>query len=526
MFIAYYFGVLICWMVLCHAAVLRKTDELDDELSAFRNKFVRNKTTAEIEQEKGKDFWRASAIKALNDRLHQKLNLNPAKNVILFLGDGMSIPTIAATRVYLGGEEMHLSFENFPYTGISKTYCVDHQTADSACSATAFLGGVKANLGTVGVTAAVEKKNCTAMNLPENQVDSVAKWFQECGKRTGFVTTTRVTHATPSALYAHSAERHWEVDTDVINDGRNSSICSDIAYQLVFGGTGRKLDVIMGGGRQLFLPMEWTDEEGFAGKRSDKLNLIDEWMNQRQGLGAKFEYAWNRAQLLNVSNDTQYLLGLFEPQHMQYNLMRNIETDPSLEEMTEAAIKVLNKGDSGFFLLVEGGRIDTAHHSSWAHKALDETAEFSKAIAKAVELTNEEDTLIVVTSDHAHTMSYAGYAARGSDVFGYAGTASDDKYYSILNYANGPGYKPMSDLGDRYVPSEEEMNDVHFSFPSTTPMKSETHGADDVPIYARGPWAHLFTGVMEENVIPYLMAYAACLSRGAECGSYLKKLRV
>lgn len=142
---------------------------------------------------------------------------------------------------------------------------------------------------------------------------------------------------------------------------------------------------------------------------------------------------------------------------MKYNLDRDVDNEPSLEEMTEAAIKILQHGDEGFFLFVEGGRIDTAHHDSSAHKALDETAEFSKAIQKAVDITNEEDTLIVVTSDHAHTMSYAGYAQRGSDVFGFAGKATDSNPYTILNYANGPGYKSMSD-GGRYVPSEEEIS--------------------------------------------------------------------
>lgn len=148
---------------------------------------------------------------------------------------------------------------------------------------------------------------------------------------------------------------------------------------------------------------------------------------------------------------------------MHYNLDRDPTDDPSLEEMTEAAIKVLNKGDQGFFLFVEGGRIDTAHHSSKAHKALDETVEFSKAVQKAVDMTSEDDTLIIVTSDHAHTMSYSGYAERGSDIFGYAGTASDSDYYTILNYANGPGYKTAG-KGSRYVPRADEISKYNFKY--------------------------------------------------------------
>ncbi|KAJ8936806.1 hypothetical protein NQ318_003051 [Aromia moschata] len=469
---------------------LKKNEEEDDEIMPFPNRRVNSRSLKEMEEERDKAFWQNKAVVAVKERLHRKINQKTAKNVILFLGDGMSIPTIAAARVYMGGEEKQLAFEKFPYTGLSKTYCVDHQTADSACSATAYLGGVKANLGTIGVSAAVNKKNCTAMNNPDNRVHSIARYFQLKGKKTGVVTTTRVTHASPAAVYAHTADRHWESDTSVAKTGLDPNACEDIAHQLIFGETGRNLQVIMGGGRKNLLPSDVIDEEGHPGHRSDRVNLIEEWKKQKKALGVKYEYVWNREQLLNVSNDTEYLLGLFENGHMKYNVDRNRDTEPSLEEMTETAIRLLQNGDQGYFLFVEGGRIDTAHHDTWAHKAIDETAEFSKAVQKAVEMTDEEETLIVVTSDHAHTMSYAGYAQRGSDVFGYAGMASDSNLYTILNYANGPGYKAVAD-GSRYVPSAEEMNQVGFKWPSTSPLKSETHGADDVGVFAKGPWAHL-----------------------------------
>ncbi|CAH1956212.1 unnamed protein product [Acanthoscelides obtectus] len=513
---------------------LKKNEEEDDDINPYMNKLVKNRTKEEMENETRVDYWNWNALQAVQERLFRKLNENTAKNVIFFLGDGMSIPTIAATRVYLGGEEEQLSFEKFPYSALSKTYCVDHQTADSACSATAYLGGVKANLGTIGVSAAVGKKNCSAMNVEENHVHSIARLFQLKGKKTGFVTTTRVTHASPAGVYAHTASRNWESDTNVLKAKLDPKQCRDIASQLVFGKTGKNLQVILGGGRKKFLPKEVTDEEGNTGDRSDDLNLIEEWKKQKKEMGAKYEYVWNRKQLLNVKNDTEYLLGLFEPGHMKYNLERSKETEPSLEEMTEVAIRVLQRdtsstsnssapSDNGFFLFVEGGRIDTAHHSTFAHKALDETAEFAKAVQKAVQMTNEEDTLIVVTADHAHTMSYAGYAGRGSEIFGYAGQASDSNLYTILNYANGPGYRPLMATGERYVPSEEEMNEVGFKWPSTSPLNSETHGADDVAVFANGPWAHLFTGTMEENVIPHLIAAAACVSPQIPCANFKKQ---
>lgn len=118
--------------------------------------------------------------------------------------------------------------------------------------------------------------------------------------------------------------------------------------------------------------------------------------------------------------------------------------------MTEKAIKILQKEKNGFFLFVEGGEIDFGHHANLAHKALDETVEFAKAIQKAADLTSEEDTLIVVTADHAHTMSMSGYPARGNDILGLYGKGKDGLPYATLSYANGPGYKNVSVFGVRY----------------------------------------------------------------------------
>lgn len=112
-------------------------------------------------------------------------------------------------------------------------------------------------------------------------------------------------------------------------------------------------------------------------------------------------------------NSSDQVLGLFENDHCRYNLDIVAEAlghlEPSLAEMTGKAIDMLSSHEQGFFLFVEGGRIDQAHHDTKAHKALDETIEFAKAIAAAVSKTNAEETLIVVSADHGHTMTYAGY---------------------------------------------------------------------------------------------------------------------
>lgn len=159
-----------------------------------------------------------------------------------------------------------------------------------------------------------------------------------------------------------------------------------------------------------------------------------------------------------MSADTEYLLGLFDKSHCQYHLDANPETEPTLAEMTEAAIKVLSRDDAGYFLFVEGGRIDHAHHDTLAWKALDETEQFSIAIQKAVDITSRSDTLIVVTSDHAHTMSMSGYPKRGNKILGVGGTGDDNLPYATLSYANGPGYsKHVEPTGGRKRLIESEM---------------------------------------------------------------------
>ncbi|KAK4883444.1 hypothetical protein RN001_006763 [Aquatica leii] len=229
------------------------------------------------------EFWQKNAKETIKERLDIHRNKNTAKNVILFLGDGMSITTLAAARTHLGqrnnktGEETFLSFEKFPFTGLSKTYCVDRQVADSACSSTAYLGGVKANEGTAGVTASVKLSDCVAMNNPVNHVNSVAFLSQLAGKRTGIVTTTRVTHASPSGAYAHTANRYWESDADIDLEGKDPKQCMDIAQQLIYGKTGQKLNVIFGGGRYKSLPKDVIDEDNNPGIRNDSRNLIKEW---------------------------------------------------------------------------------------------------------------------------------------------------------------------------------------------------------------------------------------------------------
>ncbi|KAK9883694.1 hypothetical protein WA026_001881 [Henosepilachna vigintioctopunctata] len=463
-------------------------------------------------EENTPEYWNNVAQAILQKAKAKKPNTNKAKNVILFLGDGMSLPTVTAARIYEGGESNLLSFEKFPYTAVSKTYCVDRQVSESSSTATAYLCGTKANWYTSGVTGAVKMNDCEASILPENQVSSIAAWSQLEGKWTGFVTTTRITHASPSALYAHAAHKDWESDADMVKRKQDPLRCPDIAKQLIDSEVGQNFHVILGCGRNKFLPKEVTDEEGKSGHRLDKMNLIDEWKTIKEKDMKKYEYVWNRDQLLQVDNDTDYLLGLFEDDLCKFHVDRDPNMDPTLEEMTKAAIRKLSKSPNGYFLFVEGGMIDQAHHRSEAGKALVETMEFSKAIRSAVDITNDKDTLIVVTADHAHTMSFGGYPKRGSNVLGltdFSDVFPINESLPILSYANGPGYRPEIN-GTRHNYTADIM-DFNYKYPGLFKTFSETHGGDDVLIYAKGPWSHLFEGVMEQNAIPHLMAYASCV---------------
>ncbi|KAJ8320726.1 hypothetical protein KUTeg_002313 [Tegillarca granosa] len=346
-------------------------------------------------------YWRKQAKDEIHKILNAEPNIGPAKNVILFLGDGMGVSTVTAARILQGqnkgqtGEENILSWEKFPYTALSKTYNQDYQTADSAGTATAFLCGVKANYGTTGVDASTKRYDCESSKGAE--VSSILRWSMDKGKSTGIVTTARVTHATPASGYSSSANRNWEGDSDMVNV---TGGCKDIARQLIEDNP--DIQVILGGGRRYFLPFDAKDPEGynlwFTGRR-DNRSLVQEWLDEKNERNKRHRYVWNSSDFYSVNAaETDYLLGLFQPSHMQYEIERLTSKEkggePSLSEMTEKAIDILSRNTNGYFLLVEGsGRIDHGHHDNKPKRALTDTLAFADAVAKADEITNEQDTI-------------------------------------------------------------------------------------------------------------------------------------
>lgn len=272
------------------------------------------------------------------------------------------------------------------------------------------------------MNARVHLNDCKASNDTTNHVQSLVALAQRAGKGTGIVTTTTVTHASPAGTYAHTSNRNFECDNDVISSGNDPSQCDDIANQLINSKPGKKLKVIFGGGRTKFMPNSETDSDDNLGERQDGRNLINEWLKERPN----GKFLTNKDDLDNLDvQEIDNVLGLFSSGHMDFNVEADREKQPNLIEMTEVAIKMLQKEKNGFFLFIEGGRIDHGHHYGQAIKALDETIQFSNAIKRAVELTNNEDTLIVVTSDHAHTMSISGYPERGNSIVGLNSIVSE-----------------------------------------------------------------------------------------------------
>ena len=452
-----------------------------------------------------------------------------AKNVILFLGDGMGVSTVTAARIYEGqlrgeaGEENRLSFEAFPVTGLSKTYNVNSQTPDSAGTMSAIVTGVKTDIGVFGIDETVQRDDCASGM--GHELLSLLDIAELAGRATGVISTARLTHATPAATYAKTANRDWEDDAEMPAAAREAG-CEDIAAQFLnqrerlnaqFGpGASDGIEVAMGGGRRHFLP---ADIDG--GRRGDGRNLIAEW-----------QLAYPTGSYLADAEDLAAakrapVLGLFSDSHMAYAMERSgpDATQPSLPDMTLKALELLEREDRGYLLVVEAGRIDHAHHAGNAANALNETVEMSDAVRAVAERVDPEDTLILVTADHSHVFTMAGYPRRGNPILGKVVPAWSDEPmrdvnglpYTTLGYMNGRGQRDYGDEPNADVTYGEPPNAgrMDISTIDTTapgyhqealvPTNSETHGGEDVAVYARGPGAAAAAGVQEQNLLFHVM---------------------
>jgi alkaline phosphatase len=419
-----------------------------------------------------------------------------AKNVIFFLGDGMGPTTVTAARIYKYKEEGELNMEKLDgktRTARVKTYSNDAQTTDSAPSMSAYMTGVKMNNEVLSMSADTKaiKPTGADSNCPATgngvAVDTILELAKAKGKSVGAVTTTRVTHATPAATFSHICHRDAE---------------NNIAAQAVFGGLGYNsklgtgLDVLLGGGRDNFLPAVATLNG--KGKRTDGRDLIAEMKTNG------YSFANTGTSLAAIDGKaTTKLFGLFNASHMEYELDRvkkNID-EPSLTAMTLKAIDVLGQNSQGFFLMVEGGRIDHALHGTNAKRVMEDAIAFDDAIKAALDEMKKRDpelknTLIVVTADHDHTMTFNGYGKRGSDVLGTVKNYKDGKElldvngknYTTLVFGNGPNRPAVrTTLVEGNADSTQVLHDDYLQESAVkVGLGAETHGGGDVMLFATG----------------------------------------
>lgn len=433
--------------------------------------------------------------------------VTPKKNVLFFLGDGMGITTLTAMRIYEVGEAGSITIDTLPESAFVRTYSEDGQVTDSAPSMAAYMTGVKMKNEVISMTTGTNAYRADGTQFVDangdttceagngSAVPTLLELMKAEGYATGVVSTTRITHATPATTYAHLCNRNGE---------------NTIAAQMVPGGAefnsalGDGMDVVLGGGRRHFLP----STEG--GRRSDGRNLTSEMKT------AGYEYVSTVSELLAVPNSTEKLLGLFTSSDMSYELDRNPQQEPSLSEMTEKAIDILSLRDNGFFLMVEGGRIDHALHASNAKRAIIDGIAFDNAIKVALEKMEALDpglknTLVVVTADHDHTLVINGYAERtGKTTEANAGvlgvvksyvngpskgqpaTDVDGNPYSILAFGNGP-HRPTTRVAidDATTSADDYLQEAVIQ------LSSETHGGGDVYLGAKGMGAENFHGVID-----------------------------
>jgi alkaline phosphatase len=466
-----------------------------------------------------------------------------ARNVIFFVGDGMGVSTVTATRIYSVGVDGQLVVDQFPYTALSRTYSADALTPDSAPTMTAMMTGVNTNQSVIGFGERTEPNDFN------RDGDGAAPWTllelaKRIGMRVGVVSTAQITHATPAATYAHINQRNNE------NDIALQALPTDATYnQRLRDG----IDVMFGGGRRFFVPSTATDEEGSAGGRPDARDLRAEFRN------AGYKYVWNSAGFQSLRPADLPVLGLFERGHMEYEFDRESDLggEPSITDMTVKAIELLRSGrraSEGYFLMVEAGRIDHAHHEGNAFRALTDTQALDQAIGAAASMVDLRDTLIIVSADHSHVFNIAGYPMRplqelpyrvssyepgyaaanthGNGILdvvydldqntGHVSTAGDRNNvpYTVLGYLNGPGYRGGSRVDPRtdtfpgrggQVPAGP-WHPAYFQ-ESAVPMGSETHSGEEVAIYAIGAGAQEVRGTVKNTFIFEVMAEALGLRR-------------
>jgi alkaline phosphatase len=460
-----------------------------------------------------------------------------AKNVILFIGDGMTMANRTAARVLARGIREgkyygQLSFDDMPHMALIGTSGVDSIVTDSANSMSAYTTGHKSSVNALGVYAA---RN--ANNLEHPKVETIAELIKrKTGMAVGVVSDAEVQDATPAGVVAHTRRR---ADKPEITEMFFLS----------------RVDVLMGGGSAYFLP------QGAPGsKRKDANNFIE--LFKRDG----YAYAATDGEMKAAAGQagTRKLLGLFHPDNMDGALDRHVlrkntvpqyPEQPDVADMTRAAIQVLSRNKDGFFLMVEAALIDKFNHPLDWERAVYDTIMLSNAVQVAKDFAGtRNDTLIIVTPDHTHGLAIVGTvddAKPGADMRDKVGT------YAEAGYPNYPapdkdGYPPSVDVskrlaiffadfpdyyetyrpkldgtfepavkdatGKQFVANEKYKSDAAQLRGGNLPRSSDVgvHSADDAVLTASGPGSERFRGFMDNTEVFRVMTEALGLGQPAK----------
>lgn len=449
--------------------------------------------------------------------------MNKAKNVILVVGDGMSLQARQIARILSKGmtEGKYndlLEMEKMSNMALVTTSGYDSLVTDSANSASAYATGQKGTVNAMGTYTDSSKDP-----FDDPKVENIVEFVKRTrGMATGLVSTSNITDATPAAMIAHTRKRSEQ---------------NFIAQNLLDGA--HRPDVILGGGSRHFLPMNTP-----GSKRTDQTNVI----NAFKDLG--YQFSGSKSELYQTPKDAKQLLGLYQLDNMDVYVDRAMLKDPKvlggftdqpgLVDMTKKAIDTLSQNPNGFFLMVEGACVDKQLHAMDWQRAAYDNIELDKAVGVAKEFAKKNnDTLIIVVADHAHGASITGtyheldgktgreavrtYADAGFPTFsdedgdGYPDNP-DPKVTLAVQFANHPdtniNYRfkqsPVSPsiMADGKAIANPKTSGEFYKGNIPANESSEVHSADDVVLNAEGPGAEYFKGVMDNTEVFFGMVRA------------------
>jgi alkaline phosphatase len=446
----------------------------------------------------GDDAWRAHGEADLAARLARPVNHARAKNVIVFVADGASPTLFTAMRIHEGqrlgeiGDLHDAPVDLFPYTALARTHSADDRITDSAAAATSLFTGVKTHNGGLGVTAG--SKDCAASMA--NARSSLADVALASGRAVGFVTTAQITDATPAALYSHAGDRYWQ-DPRRMPAADKAAGCQDIPEQLV----ATDFTVALGGGREYFTP------EAKGGVRPDGRDLPAEWTAAGEGR----VYSDDLTALAGMDlSDAEQLLGLVPGElYRPENFSGGATTTPTLAEMADVALDMVETSTDGYFLMIEQEGTDELQHDGYLGLALDSGVEMYDALRLVLDRVDLEETLVVVTADHGQPVAMGAGGPLESPILGlgyYQGEVQrgeDGAPFAQLGFYTGVHARVADpDLDDAAIADRSYIPDAAVGV-GTTP-----HSGVDVPVYATGPWADLFTGVIEQTSVYSFVRHA------------------